>query len=134
MPLHRPHPPDRSATIGLLPPGYQPSPLPGQHLATGECPPPGNGWARRNSLVFGYVVKGTVAWRGVNRQFPCFDCAAETGSGYPHFDSRLRTSADPGAVDVTGPRVAFRSSRGQDGAAASREAHQDRKDSPHAHD
>jgi hypothetical protein len=37
MSLHRPHLPHRSVTIGLLPPAYQPSPLPSRHPFTGHA-------------------------------------------------------------------------------------------------
>jgi pimeloyl-ACP methyl ester carboxylesterase len=91
-------------------------------------------------LIHGHPVSGqswekqAAAQLAADRRVITCDRRGFGAGSIGNLPSRLSAFADPGAAEVTGPRVAFRSSRGQDGAAGSRKAHQDRKDSPHAHD
>ncbi len=91
-------------------------------------------------LIHGHPLSGqsrekqAAAQLAADRRVTTYDRRGFGTASIGHLPSRPSTFADPGAVEGTGPRVAFRWSRAQDRAVGSLETHQDRKDSPHAHD
>jgi pimeloyl-ACP methyl ester carboxylesterase len=92
-------------------------------------------------LIHGHPLSGqswekqAVALLAADRRVITYDRRGFYASSVGTLPSRLSTFADPGAVEVTGPRVVF-SAGPEPKTVPSRalEAHQDRKDSPHAHD